>query len=233
MPFAVFRRHQRKLLVTFAILAMFAFVLSDSLYRMTNNSAGRGGNAVVVDLFGKPVYRSDLMQMGELRQIANRFVSTFRGDPMAFGGYSTRELVDAMILKHEADRLGIPDTSDFARAWLKSETGGVMNRTLFESLLRQLGPDVGGEQVLACVASQLRMVEARRILGEPIVTPLDVYRTYRDQNERSSFRVVSFPAANYLDRTGEPAPGEIEELYNKYKGVLPDPLRAIKMHWMR
>ncbi len=33
MPFAVFRRHQRKLLAIFAILAMFGFVLADSRSR--------------------------------------------------------------------------------------------------------------------------------------------------------------------------------------------------------
>ncbi len=42
---------------------------------------------------------------------------------MPFGGYSTRELVDALLLKREADRLGIPDTPEFAQSWLKQMTG--------------------------------------------------------------------------------------------------------------
>ena len=42
MPFEVFRRHQRKLLAIFAILAMFGFVVSDSLPRLlSSNSAAR------------------------------------------------------------------------------------------------------------------------------------------------------------------------------------------------
>ena len=41
MPFEVFRRHQRKLLAVFAILAMFGFVVSDSLPKLLNpNTAG-------------------------------------------------------------------------------------------------------------------------------------------------------------------------------------------------
>ena len=38
MPFEVFRRHQRKLLAIFAILAMFGFVVSDSLPKLLNSS---------------------------------------------------------------------------------------------------------------------------------------------------------------------------------------------------
>ncbi len=41
MPFAVFRQHQKKMLAIIAILAMSGFVLSDSLYRLSN----RGGPA--------------------------------------------------------------------------------------------------------------------------------------------------------------------------------------------
>ena len=59
MPFEVFRRHQRKLLAIFAILAMFGFVVSDSLPKLLNPSYG-GRDQPVVKLFGKTVYRSAL-----------------------------------------------------------------------------------------------------------------------------------------------------------------------------
>ena len=41
MPFEVFRRHQRKLLAVFAILAMFGFVVSDSLPKLLKSQHGR------------------------------------------------------------------------------------------------------------------------------------------------------------------------------------------------
>ena len=43
MPFEVFRRHQRKLLAIFAILAMFGFVVSDSLPRLLSSNYSRPG----------------------------------------------------------------------------------------------------------------------------------------------------------------------------------------------
>jgi hypothetical protein len=229
MPFAVFRRHQKKMLAIIAVLAMSGFVLSDSLYRLSNRGGPRDGNVVVVDLNNKPVYRSDLNAIYEQRALANRFLSGLGFGPMPFGGYSTRELVDALLLKREADRLGIPDTPEFAQSWLKQMTGRYlglpMNKQLFDMAMAQLGPDVGGTQVLVSLASQVRLQEAARLGGGPLVTPLDVYQAYREQNERSSFRFVSFPAANYLDKVGEPTDADIKALYDKYKDVLPDPAK--------
>ncbi len=228
MPFAVFRRHQKKMLAAILLLAMFAFVLSDSMSRMMNNKGANYGNRVVTDLYGKPIYRSDLEIIGQQRSLANQFLAIAFGEPQAFGGLTTRDLVDALILKHEADRLGIPETSDFGRDWLAKRWGLIhkdvpMNKLIFESLLRQLGPDIGGERLLASLASQIRLYEARMVRGQPVVTPLDVFQTYREQNERYSFRAVSFLAANSLDKVGDPSTAEIEALYETYKDVLPEP----------
>ena len=74
MSFEVFRRHQRKLLAVFAILAMFGFVVSDSLPRLlSSNAAGR--DQPVVKLYGKTIYQSDLNEMAVERSNANQFVS--------------------------------------------------------------------------------------------------------------------------------------------------------------
>ncbi len=105
MPFAVFRRHQRKLLAVFAILAMFGFVLADSLPRLLSPAnGGADQNAVVVELYNKPVYRSELNEMAVQRNNANRFMEALAGSPI-FGDINTRSIVDALILQHEADAL--------------------------------------------------------------------------------------------------------------------------------
>src|SRR5271166_3647084 len=109
MSFEVFRRHQKKMLVTFAILAMFGFVVSDSLPKLLSPSSS-GRDQPIAKLYGKTVYRSGLNQMLEERTRANMFVSElspyFGRTP--FGGVKDRDLVDALILQHEAERLGIP-----------------------------------------------------------------------------------------------------------------------------
>src|SRR3954452_5704815 len=161
MPFAVFRRHQRKLLAIFAILAMFGFVLADSLPRLlSGNSGGSNGNPVVVTLFGRSVYRSDLNEMAAERNRANRFMAEltgFNAGPYFGDVSSTRSLVDALILQHEADALKMPGGPEVAREWLKQMTNGMMSRELFEGAMRTFGNQVSGEQVLHDIANQLRL----------------------------------------------------------------------------
>lgn len=225
MPFAVFRRHQRKLLAIFAILAMFGFVLADSLPRLL--SPGYGGansDPVVVELYNKPVRRSDINEMAVQRNNANLFMATLAGRPI-FGDIGTRAIVDALILQHEADKLKMPSGPEVGREWLKQATNGLMNRELFESTLSRFGNRVSGEQILSDIANQVRIVKVRQLLGEPVVTPLDVYQAYRDQNERVGARLVPFPVDDFLAKVAEPSQADVESYYNKYKDVLPEPDR--------
>ena len=85
MSFEVFRRHQRKLLAICGILAMFGFVVSDSLPKLLSSSyAGR--DQPVATLYGKTIYHSDINEMAMQRSNANQFVSQlnpFGGRPLS------------------------------------------------------------------------------------------------------------------------------------------------------
>jgi peptidyl-prolyl cis-trans isomerase D len=228
MPFAVFRRHQRKLLAIFAILAMFGFVLADSLPRLLSGGyGGPGANPVIVKLFGHPVRQSDLGAMAAERHRANRFMAELSGLPGQpfFGDTTTRALVDALLLEHEAEALKMPRGPELAREWLKQRTGGRMSRELFESTLTRIGVDVSGQQILADIADQVRLENARRLLGTPVVTPLDVFQAYRDQTELVSDRIASFPIERFVPQVREPTAQEVQAYYERYKDVLPDPTR--------
>jgi peptidyl-prolyl cis-trans isomerase D len=228
MPFEVFRRHQRKLLAIFAMLAMFGFVVSDSLPKLLNPSfAGR--DQPVVTLYGKTVYRSALNAMREQRTLANMFVAEllapYLGRTQFFGGTKDRDLVDALILQHEADRLGIPAGSEQGRFFLKRITGDKMTTSLFEGLMTGLNNRVSGDQLLVDLANQVRLANVRTMLGSPLVTPYDVFRSYREQSERVAAKVVEIPVERFLAQVPEPSPEEIEAEYEKYMNVLPDPAR--------
>src|SRR5690349_17067265 len=109
MAFEVFRRHQKKMLAIFGILAMFGFVVSDSLPRLLSSNAP-GRDQPIVKLHDTQVYQSDLNEMAQERSLANQFVSRLIPyvGPTPFGTLKTRDMVDALILEREADRLGIP-----------------------------------------------------------------------------------------------------------------------------
>jgi hypothetical protein len=226
MPFEVFRRHQRKLLAIFAILAMFGFVVSDSLPKLLNPGyAGR--DQPVVKIFGQTVYRSALNQMIEQRTLANTFVSQLNPyiGPHRFGTTKDREMVDALILQREADRLGLPASPELGKQYLKRITNDNMNRDLFEALLSRLNNKVSGDQLLADIANQVRLAQVRSLLSAPLVTPYDVFQAYRDQNERVAAKLVEIPVEKFLGKVPEPTPADLTALYEKFKDVLPDPAR--------
>ncbi len=227
MPFAVFRQHQRKLLAVFAILAMIGFVLSDTLPRWMNSGGVNDKDLEVAELYGKKIHQSDLFEMRQKRQIANQFMSWADrfGNMNFFGGFTQAEMIDALILQHEADRLGIPDDAEFAKNWVQEQSQG-MNAALFELILARFDRKISGEQLLTDVASQVRLLLARAEISMPITTPLDVFRNYRDQTERTTFKAVPYLAESYTGQVGEPTESEVAELYEKYKDVLPDPTKS-------
>lgn len=234
MSFDFFRRHQKKLLAVSAILAMFGFVVSDSLFRFTN-SRGAGRDEPVVTLYGRTIYQSELNGIQAERILANRFM--FRLSPRfgqePFGGLQTRELVDALILRHEAERLGIPAGMEQGRDFIKRITMGQMTGELFDRLMAEFRNDYADEQVLAAIADQVRLNYVRglpgdpnRLIGGPMVTPYDIYRAYRDQNEKVSAKLVEVPVEKLLSKVPEPSAAEIQAFYDAHKNALPDPMRA-------
>ena len=226
MPFAVFRQHQRKLLAVFAIMAMIGFVLSDTLPRWINGGGVNNEDYVVAELFDRPVRRSDLAEMDQERQRANRFMAYIGGDPRTFGGTTQAELIDAMILKKEADRLQIPETSGFARRWIDQQTNSAMTAPIFEMILSKFDSKVAGEELLINLAGQIRILLARQEIAMPVVTPLDVFQNFKDQTERASFRAVPFLVDSFTRAVAEPPAAEVQALYDQGKDLLPDPLRV-------
>jgi hypothetical protein len=96
---------------------------------------------------------------------------------------------------------------------------------LFELLLGRLNNRVSGAQLLADIANQVRLFNVRRLMGDPLVTPYDVFQSYRDQNERVSAKLIEIPVDKFLAQVPEPTPEELKAEFDKYKDVLPDPAR--------
>ena len=165
--------------------------------------------------------------MHNRRNSANIFMSdiNFRLGRNFFGGTKDRDLVDALILEHEADSLGIPAGPDAGRDYLKRISGDQITGEIFDSLLARMNNRLSGEQLLAVIADQVRLQRVRYLPGSPLVTPYDVFQAYRDQNESVSAKAVEVPVEKFLDKVAEPSQSEIAALYEKYKDELPAPVR--------
>ena len=235
MPFEVFRRHQRKMLAIVAILAMFGFVLSDGLFRMVSPRGGGGPDEEVARLYGRPVYRSDLNGLKAERMRANLFIARVLQElnpgmpplPNAFGDISVPALVDAYILKHEADALGMPASPSIAKEWLRSATAERFTAVMGERIIARdfKAQLISGEQVLTDIAEQLRLRNVQRLPGPGEVTPLDVFRSYRDQNEKVVVHALAVRVDEFAPQVPDPSDSELQAFYEKYKNATPDPAR--------
>jgi peptidyl-prolyl cis-trans isomerase D len=232
MPFAVFRRHQRTLMAALAIFAMVAFTLDFSLFRNRFGSARE--DAVVVKLAWRTVRQSDLSQIMVERSRANQFMmrllaavyGPYAARPDFFGGLNHRALVDALILQHEADRLGIPVRPELAIRSLRELTKNGLNDALFRRIYRGTFSDqITDDQLLAEIADQIRLAAVLELPGRPPVTPLDVWRAYREQNERISARAMPIYVEDFVAKVPEPTETELRAYFDRYRDVLPDPGR--------
>ena len=136
-----------------------------------------------------------------------------------------RDLVDALILQHEADRLGMPAGPEMGREWLKQITGGRMNRELFEALFSRFSNEVSEEQILPDIANQVRLRKVRHLLGSPVVTPSTSSAPTATRTSGSAPRSSRSPSIGSSPRSPSRPRADVQALYDKYKDVLPDPAR--------
>jgi hypothetical protein len=253
MPFQVFRRHQRKLLAMLAIMAMFAFVVADSLPRLFSNYATPAGvDRVVVSLGGRDVRQSELERMRLQRGRSNYVLSQLflrigrqplapYFEPQTFGPTDDAAIVDALILERKAKELGLPITVEMARAWIFEQAR--MRHELFRNLQPTLpafdpidlaeqlqvvftqafGREMTEGAFLGDVASQVRILQTLELLSQPTVTPLDTFQVYSDRQIEVEARYVSVPVSDFLDEVGEPDDSVLRSYFEEHKDRIPDP----------
>ena len=227
--FESFRKHQKKFLAVLALMAMIAFTLDLSLFR--NKGSAYQQNPVAFKMGGRDVRAADLDEMRRERLRANMFMQNFPdqyGRPLvSFGGTSDEEIRQAMILDREANRLGIPSSIELASAWIRQNFPNLTTKD-FDKIYRSQfteGPlSCTDTQLLQDIGKQIRIRQVYSMaLDQQRTTPLDLYRGYRDQSERVSADVVSFPVAKYVGQVPEPTESQISTLYDQYKTRLPNP----------
>ncbi len=238
MPFAVFRRHQKKLIAVFGILAMIAFLVPAGVTNLLG-ARSEGTDPEIVKLYGRTVYRSEVDLLRQERARANRFfqqlqydlrlqMSQFGPNPEFFGPTDTRSIVDALVLQHEAKRLGMPATHEIALSWLKGIAGERWSPTVAALAVSQMARGSQGiseEMILSDVADQLRILKVASLALPAEFTPLDVFESFRDRHEKVGVRAVAFKVDDFVAKVAEPTEVQLREFYDRYRNVPPDPHR--------
>jgi hypothetical protein len=156
-----------------------------------------------------------------------------------FGGsLSPQGLLDFMIWKHEADRLGIQLSAGDVRDEVIREAFGKLNQNDIGTLERQLASRRSGPGIdlAKALADEFRVRFAQlAILGyDPgtasrvpaLVTPYEFWEYYRKNRTEASVRFLEVPVRHFLSRVKEkPSDEELRTFFEAHKDQEYDPAK--------
>ena len=179
-----------------------------------------------------------------------------KGPALYFGGgTSAQALLDFMIWRHEADRLGIQLTPADVRAEIERETLGRLDQNDINILQRQLGSrrSTGpGIDIASAIADEFRVRLAQlALLGyDPgttsqvpaLVTPYEFWEYYRKNRTEASVRFLEIPVQHFVSQVKEnPTEDELKAFHEQYKDEEYAPTKAtpafklprrVKVEWI-
>ncbi len=233
----LFRKHQKWLMIVIAILAMpfcLYFVRSD----WTTALRGEPGTT---KLYGRTIPRLELDRGGRLFDLARMLgMSDFLNDILAqwrpqrakTQSEAEREAgeefaIDLIILRHEADALGIrPTTSEIASVVSKmrafrGDAGGFDPKKYNDIVENALGPRGFGEaQIEELAADQIRLERVKELISTGImVSPAESKRNFDQVYSKFEVSVVRFKTSDFANDV-KIADDEIAKYYESAKEQL-------------
>jgi hypothetical protein len=157
-----------------------------------------------------------------------------------FGGSrDPKGLIDFLLLKHQADQLGIQLTDADVSNLVMGETRGFLKPQESTLLLKGLQRDFGGltaDMLRSALADEFRVRIAQQALlgreANPLapnhgvaVTPYEFWKFYRENRAESQFVLASIPVSNpeFLKKVDKPTEQELRRLFDANKDREPNP----------
>ena len=213
----VFRKHQKWLMIVIAILAM-PFCL---YFVRTDWWTALHGEPGATKLYGQTIPRMELDRGGRLFDLARSLgMSDFLNDILAgwrpqrakTQSEAEREAgeefgIDLMILRHEADALGIrPTTSEIASVVSKmrafrGDAGGFDPKKYSDIVENALGPRGFSEaQIEELAADQVRLERVKELLSTGVVvSPSESKRNFDQLYSKFEVGVVRFKTSDFAN----------------------------------
>jgi len=233
----VFRKHQKWLMIVIAILAM-PFCL---YFVRTDWWTALRGEPGATKLYGQTIPRMELDRGGRLFDLARSLgMSDFLNDILAewhpqrakTQSEAEREAgeefaIDLMILRHEADALGIrPTTSEIASVVSKmrafrGDAGGFDPKKYSDIVENALGPRGFSEaQIEELAADQVRLERVKELLSTGVVvSPSESKRNFDQIYSKFEVGVVHFKTSDFATEV-KISDDEIAKYYESAKEQL-------------
>ncbi len=154
---------------------------------------------------------------------------------------SNRDVIDFMLWKRKADKLGVTLTQKDTNDLVSHEFHGRVSGDDLNAILADLRkkPRFSMDLLESALADEFRVRAAQAAVmgqgfarsndgGRGFDAPFDYFRYYQDQCSTARFGVISVPAENYLDKvTAKPTEQELRDLFAKAKNVEPSPTNPV------
>lgn len=203
------------------------------------------GPETVVHGNGIQINETDLRKFADRRYKVNRFVfeaskatNSVQG-AQGFGATDERSMVQYLMGRKEAQRLGISLSDQAVNRYVQEITGDKLSTGSFHDILKDLGISEG--DLFSYLRDELEVrlaigvqappydtwmdfdFQTRQSFFRPMLraTPEEQWETFRKLNVKESLSVVALPVNAFLSKVEEPADVELEQLFTQYKSFLP------------
>jgi peptidyl-prolyl cis-trans isomerase D len=239
----IFRRYQQPLmiLVTLVTIISFALLYSHSDF-LDKGGSSRGGT-----IYGRTVplvQAQRAFRKGELcRQLAQEEMYQSKRtlsdlyESLAINRQEAKENFtwNSIILKHEAELLGVVPTEDeifeATQALPTFQTNGAYDSSKYAMISQNVLPHMGftTDDLAELVGDSLRLQKIKALLGSTVVpSESEIRESYTRVAQKTEASVVRFKLDDFLAATQVPEE-DVKKLYEERKGSLKtDELRKVK-----
>jgi len=199
------RSHQKSFVLVVSILVIIAFV-----WLYNNTDFERLGQGKVGTIYGRTITVPEYQREGRLFNLAadlglERYLRELTFGAVSMNDAADRFAINSMVLRYNADKLGIYPSDDEVKMALMQMPVFLTNNAYDSSkyalfTTQYLTPrGFSDQQLIALMRDSIRFDRLRRLVGGPaIATPSIVKEAFDLRNTPMTVSVVRFPLADFL-----------------------------------
>ncbi|MEP6670177.1 MAG: peptidyl-prolyl cis-trans isomerase [Chthoniobacter sp.] len=239
----IFRRYQQPLMIIVTLVTIITFA---GLYSHTDfldkGASSRGGTiygrTVPLPLVQRAARKGDLCrQLAQEEMFQSKRTMAELYESLAVTRQEAKENFtwNSIILKHEADLLGVVPTEDeifeATQALSPFQTNGVYDSSKYALFSQNVLPHLGftTDDLAELIGDSLRLQKVKALLGSTVApSEGEIRESFIRLNQKTEAAVVRFKLDDFLATTQVPEE-DVKKLYEERKGSLKtDELRKVK-----
>ncbi len=227
-PFYHIRKNQKTLLAAVTLMAIFTFVLGDSLLKLLQGNTVN--DKVVLTTTEGELKRSGMDYLKQRRSIANQFIAraaaaceipfqNVQQVQFSFGYVGQefeKDILMGYLLSLEAEKIGVIISDDTVSDFISQFTQEKLSQNSFREIVREM--NVGQQVLYDSLRGELQARTAFRLLMpfDPF-TPEQYWEIYKKMNIKQSMDVAPIMVDSFVKDVPDPQESALREFFEEYK----------------